>query len=78
MAESAANSWGRCPCSGSYERRSVEVRITVNGTLILMTDVPQGACPNCGSRVYKAEHLERVEATMSGCTLDGRLNRGVS
>lgn len=75
MAESAAYWWGRCPCTGTYERRSVEVRMTVNGAVILLSEVPQGACPNCGSRVYKAEQLERVEATMSGFALDGTLNR---
>jgi len=29
-------------------------------------DVPQGFCPNCGARVYKAQVLERIEAIMRG------------
>jgi YgiT-type zinc finger domain-containing protein len=56
--------YGRCPCSGMYENRTVEVRMTVAGRVILLTDVPQGACPLCGSRVYKTEVLERIESVM--------------
>jgi len=53
--------WGRCPCGGSYEHRLVDVRVTVEGGSIRTLTVPQGACPNCGSRVYKAETLDRIE-----------------
>jgi hypothetical protein len=56
--------YGRCPCSGRYEQRRVEVRMTVAGKVIVLTDLPQGACPICGSRVYKTEVLERIEAVM--------------
>lgn len=38
----------------------------MNGKVVVLTDVPQGACPNCGSRVYKAEVLERIETLMKG------------
>ena len=44
----------------------MEVRLTVNAKVVVLTDVPQGACPNCGSRVYKAEVLERIESLMKG------------
>ena len=40
--------------------------MTVNGKVVVLTDVPQGACPLCGSRVYKAEVLERIESLMKG------------
>lgn len=53
--------YGRCPCSGQYERRFVEVRMGV-GRVVVWTDVPQGACPMCGSRIYKMHVLERLEA----------------
>lgn len=56
--------YGRCLCSGKYENRSVEVRMTVAGKVVVLTKVPQGACPLCGSRVYKAEVLERIESLM--------------
>lgn len=56
--------YGRCPCSGRYETRFVEVRLTVNGRAVVLTQVPQGACPMCGSRVYKTEVLTRIEALM--------------
>jgi YgiT-type zinc finger domain-containing protein len=58
--------YGGCPCSGHYESRAVEVKMTVHGNLVILADVPQGACPKCGSRVYKLQVLEYVEATMRG------------
>jgi hypothetical protein len=55
--------YGRCPCGGWYEARSVRVSFSVGRQVPLDLDaVPQGACPVCGSRVYKAELLERIEA----------------
>ena len=66
MADYAKRDYGRCPCSGTYDNRFVEVRLTVNAKVVVLTDVPQGACPNCGSRVYKAEVLERIESLMKG------------
>jgi len=49
--------------------------MTVDGNPVKLTDVLQGACPNCGSRVYKAETLARIEAVMRNETLDRQLNR---
>lgn len=66
MADYGKHNYGRCPCSGTYANRYVEVRLTVNGKVIVLTNVPQGACSNCGSRVYKAEVLERLELLMKG------------
>jgi hypothetical protein len=62
--------YGRCPCSGQYERRWVEVRMTVSGQPVVMTHVPQGACPMCGSRVYKLRELDRLETLMRSSQLD--------
>jgi hypothetical protein len=75
MVKSASFEWGRCPCGGTYEHRFVEVKMTVAGTPVVMNDVPQGACPNCGGRVYKAEGLSRIEGTLKGEAFDRRLNR---
>lgn len=58
--------YGRCPCTGLYQRRFVEVRMNVKGKAVVLSNVPQGACPQCGSRVYKAEVLERLEGLMKG------------
>lgn len=69
MADYAKRDYGRCPCGGRYENRYVEVRLTVNGKVVVLTQVPQGACPHCGSRVYKAEVLERIELLMKGRTV---------
>jgi YgiT-type zinc finger domain-containing protein len=63
-SEYAKKDYGRCPCGGAYEQRFVEVRMTVASKIVVLTDVPQGACPSCGSRVYKAETLERIESLM--------------
>ena len=75
MTASGALQWGRCPCGGTYEQRMVEINMNVEGRPVKLTDVPQGACPQCGSRVYKAEMLARIEATMKSDPLDRRLNR---
>jgi len=48
--------------------------MTVDGRRITLTDVPQGACPNCGSRVYKAEMLARIEGVMKNESLDRKLS----
>jgi YgiT-type zinc finger domain-containing protein len=56
--------YGRCPCSGKYENRTVEVRVTVGSRPVVLKDIPQGVCPICGSRVYKSEVLERLESLM--------------
>jgi hypothetical protein len=42
----------------------VEVRMTVGSEKVVLKEVPQGACPRCGSRVYKAWALEQLEALM--------------
>jgi YgiT-type zinc finger domain-containing protein len=74
MIESAAFEWGRCPCGGYYETRMVEVKMNVAGRHIILTDVPQGVCANCGSRVYKAETLARIEGIMKNEPLDRKLS----
>jgi hypothetical protein len=40
--------------------------MTVDEQVILLENVPQGACPLCGSRVYKAQVLESIERVMVG------------
>jgi YgiT-type zinc finger domain-containing protein len=52
---------GTCPCTGIYQRRFVEVRIKVSGETVVLRSVPQGACPQCGSRIYKARVLQALE-----------------
>jgi hypothetical protein len=53
----------------------VEISMTVEQRPVKLTDVPQGFCPKCGGRVYKAETLARIEATMKSERLDRQLNR---
>jgi len=56
--------WGRCPCTGVYSTRFVEVRLSVGDRVVTLTGVPQGACPQCGSRVYKTNTLRLIESLM--------------
>jgi len=58
--------YGTCPCSGTYDQRFVEVSMSVDGDRVVLPDVPQGACPTCGSRVYKLAALETIESVMKG------------
>ena len=62
--KSQITEYGTCPCTGQYESRMVEVRMTVGGKAIVLSNIPQGACPICGSRVYKTEVLESLESLM--------------
>jgi YgiT-type zinc finger domain-containing protein len=57
--------WGSCPCGGEYTQRLVEVRMTVEERPVVFENVPQGACPTCGSRVYKPAILSRLEAALA-------------
>jgi YgiT-type zinc finger domain-containing protein len=66
MTTPGSSHYGRCPCSGLYLQRFVEVRMTVDGDTVVLPDVPQGACPQCGSRVYKAAVLAELERMMRG------------
>jgi len=61
-----AYQYGACGCGDTFEAHLVEVRLTVEDQAIVLRDVPQGACPTCGSRVYKAEILELIEAIFHG------------
>ena len=56
--------FGGCPCGGAFEDRAVTVTMTVHDEKIVLDDVPQGACPVCGSRVYKLAVLGRIEGLM--------------
>ena len=47
--------------------------MTVSGKIVVLTDVPQGSCPTCGSRVYKPEVLERIESLMKTTRFERRL-----
>ncbi|MEN8654158.1 hypothetical protein ABCR94_27070 [Streptomyces sp. 21So2-11] len=63
--------YGRCPCGGTYEERWVDVRFTdPHGSSGRLTDVPQGACVLCGSRVYKLAVLQRIEGAFKGALTD--------
>jgi YgiT-type zinc finger domain-containing protein len=48
--------------------RTVEVTMRVGDDTIVLKELPQGACPQCGSRVYKAGVLEELETLMGGWT----------
>ena len=77
MPKSAALQWGPCPCGGTYAQSMVEVRMTAPGTSGELLQMPQGKCPRCGSRVYRAEGLARIEGTLRREPLDRLLSRPV-
>ena len=64
MSWTGAREHGWCTCRGHYEDKRVEVRMTVAGEVLTLTDVAQGACPVCGARVYRPDVLERIEQLM--------------
>jgi hypothetical protein len=57
---------GPCPCGGVFEPRLVEVRLSVGNEPVVLSNVPQGGCATCGSRVYKREILEVIETIFRG------------
>ena len=57
--------FGSCPCGGVYEQNVVEVKLSPGGRTVSLSDVLQGRCPVCDSRVYKVATLEGIEALMS-------------
>lgn len=66
--------FGRCPCGGTYESRLVEIRRDER----VLEDVPQGGCDLCGSRVYRADMLERIEMLMFSAGTDAVARRWAS
>ena len=60
-----AFNFGQCPCKGgAYRTQYVKVSASLQERQVVMEDVAQGACDSCGSRVYKADTLRRIEAVM--------------
>lgn len=71
-----ANGDRLCACGGGrLSLRNVEINITAGGQAVMLRDVPQLACPSCGSRVYAADTLERLEAIMRASRTDPCLGR---
>ncbi|MBJ6760459.1 hypothetical protein DRW03_20340 [Corallococcus sp. H22C18031201] len=56
--------YGKCPCTGAYEHRLIEVELTVAQRSVVLTDIPQGECAQCSSQVYKMQVMERLEGLM--------------
>ena len=72
MAQADPIDFGQCSCTGTYALNWVEVRFTAaDGGVVSATDVPQGRCPKCGSRCYKAWELRVLEDRLR-ITLRGR------
>ena len=40
--------------------------MSVADETVVLEHVPQGACPTCGSRVYKAATLKMLETVLRG------------
>jgi len=62
MAISQLTECGSSACGGVIGLRNVEVRFAQDdGEPVVLEDVAQGACPDCGARYYKAETLKVIE-----------------
>jgi hypothetical protein len=67
--------FGRCPCGGGdYDVVTVRASFQVAGSRIDL-DAQQGRCRSCGSRVYKADLLQRLESLDRGSVVDPVLSR---
>jgi hypothetical protein len=62
MASLSEIEYGRCSCGAQFQNREVNIRTTAFGRAIELIGVPQGVCPLCASRVYKAQVLECIES----------------
>jgi hypothetical protein len=65
--------YGHCICGMKYEHRFVEVHMVLDGQHVVVDKVPRGACPLCGSLVYKTAVLATIESKMKGAPVDRRL-----
>ena len=61
-----AFSYNGCPCGGTFESRFIDVTFRQFNPPVKLARVPQGVCPKCGSRVYKAEIMDLLESVMRG------------
>ena len=73
MLRAADTAFGTCGCGTSYTGRTITVNMTVRDQELSLSDVPQGFCPGCGSRVYLAAHLELLEAVMHNRAVETRV-----
>ena len=52
------------PLLRGVRKKKVEVRLKMGQKTVVLTGVPQAACAQCGSRVYKSMTLRVLEALM--------------
>ena len=62
--ETLGSRFGTCACGGSFEGQVVAITAPRAGRrkAAHLLEVEEGVCPICGSRVYKAQSLQTVEA----------------
>jgi hypothetical protein len=54
--------YGKCACGTEFDAVVVELRFGALEPEYVLRDVPQASCPTCGTRVFTASVIERVEA----------------
>lgn len=62
--DGAGYDYGHCACTGMYQGQLIEVEMDVAGRTVVITAIPQGECPRCGSQVYKMQVIERMESIL--------------
>ena len=66
MELAMSKGYGRCSCGGAFAARVVQVNMSPGSEQVSVSGVPQGACPICGSRVYKVNILAGLEEMFRG------------
>jgi hypothetical protein len=68
MPRSTVLDAGQCPCGGTFASRLITVPLNALGPGGALEDVPESRCGDCGTRVYQAALLRRIESIMRGDT----------
>jgi hypothetical protein len=69
--ETLGSRFGTCACGGSFEGQVVAITAARTGRrrAARLLEVEEGVCPICGSRVYKTQSLQSVEAAFRALQL---------
>jgi len=67
--ETRDSAYGACACGAELEARLVDVSFSGSDPPEGLRSVPQAMCGSCGTRIYKAVVIERIEAAYAGMHL---------
>lgn len=61
--------YGECWCENPLEGVLVEIRVKVKDRIVVLQEVPQGVCAECGIKVFKPDTLDRAESLFRRASL---------